>query len=268
MPTQPLPVMVWFYGGGFQYGETSPHLYAPDYLLRAEVVVITFAYRLGALGFLSMTDRSVEVPGNAGLKDQVMALHWIKSNCTYFGGDCNNITLFGHGAGAASVHFMMLIKQTEGLFHKAICMSGSVLAPWAILPKSSINWAFRLAQAIGYKGTEDNDQRLILDFLQDASSDDIIKATDDICTAEDIQCGQLWAFGPVIEPYKTEKCVISCQPHEMMRSAWSNHFIPMIIGGVSNEGLVLYNGMIHLLFGRKLDCFFFSIFLQSCRDQK
>lgn len=238
--------MVWFYGGGFQYGETSTDLYSPDYLLRAEVVIITFAYRLGALGFLNMTDPSLEVPGNAGLKDQVMALNWIKSNCTYFGGDCNNITLFGHGAGAASVHYMMLTNQTKGLFHKAICMSGTALAPWAMALSSSTNWALRLAEAIGYKCTENNDQRPILDFLREASTNDIIKASENLCTNEEIQRGQLWPFGPIIEPYITEKCVIPCKPQEMVRSAWSNHFIPMIIGGVSNEGLVLYNGIIIL----------------------
>lgn len=238
--------MVWFYGGGFQYGESSPDLYSPDYLLRAKVVVITFAYRLGALGFLSMTDPSIEVPGNAGLKDQVMALNWIKLNCTYFGGDCNNITLFGHGAGAASIHFMMLTKQAQGLFHKVICMSGTALAPWAVLPSSQTNWAYRLARAIGYNSTVDHDQGAILDFLREASTDDIVKASDKLCTSEEIRSGQIWPFGPIIEPYTTEKCVISCRPQEMMRSGWSNHFIPMVIGGVSNEGLVLYNGITNI----------------------
>lgn len=94
-----------------------------------DVVIVTVAYRLGALGFLSLDDPQLNVPGNAGLKDQIMALRWVQQNIEAFGGDSNNITLFGESAGGASTHFLALSPQTEGLIHKAIVMSGSVLCP-------------------------------------------------------------------------------------------------------------------------------------------
>lgn len=142
-----MPVMVWIYGGGFQFGEASRECYSPDYLLREDVVVISINYRLGPLGtnddtwkkkhifnislpgFLCLDDPELDVPGNAGLKDQVLALRWVKANCSRFGGDSANITIFGDSAGSASVHYMMITEQTRGLFHKAICMSGNTLSP-------------------------------------------------------------------------------------------------------------------------------------------
>ncbi|XP_036329366.1 esterase B1 [Rhagoletis pomonella] len=235
-PQKLMPVMVWIYGGGFQFGEASRELYSPDYLLREDVVIISITYRLGPFGFLSMEDPTFDVPGNAGLKDQIMALRWVKANCERFGGDSNNITLFGDSAGGASVHYMMITDQTCGLFHKAISMSGNALSPWAVTPQR--NWPYRLAVAAGYAG-ENNDTD-VFDFLGKAKGADIVKANEDLCSDEEKRERIGFSFGPVIEPYVTDHCVVPKKPIEMMRTAWSNH-IPMIIGGVSNEGLLLYS---------------------------
>lgn len=86
------PVMVWIHGGAFITGSNGKDLYDPEYLLRYDVVVITINYRLGVFGLLSLNDPELNVPGNAGLKDQTMALKWIKENCVYFGGDPENIS--------------------------------------------------------------------------------------------------------------------------------------------------------------------------------
>jgi len=85
-------------------------------------------------GFLSLSDPELNVPGNAGLKDQVLALRWIHENICNFNGDPNNITLMGMSAGAASTQIMMTTEQTRGLFHKAIIMSGSSLCGWPMSP--------------------------------------------------------------------------------------------------------------------------------------
>uniref|UniRef100_A0A1B0G6M7 Carboxylic ester hydrolase n=1 Tax=Glossina morsitans morsitans TaxID=37546 RepID=A0A1B0G6M7_GLOMM len=219
----------------FQMTEATRDLYSPDYLLREEVVVVSITYRVGPFGFLSLQDCDIEVPGNAGLKDQVMALRWIKANCSRFGGDSENITLFGDSAGAASVHYMMLTEQTRNLFHKAICMSGCALSPWAVTPQR--NWPYRLAKAAGYTG--DDNELAVFEFLSQAKGADIVKANEDLCTDEEKRERIGFSFGPVIEPYLTQHCVVPKAPTEMMRTAWGNT-IPMIIGGVSNEGLLLY----------------------------
>lgn len=77
----------------------------------------------------------MQIPGNAGLKDQVIGIKWVKENCGAFGGDPNNITVFGESAGGASTHFLMITERTKGLFQKAITMSGSAFCDWALTPK-------------------------------------------------------------------------------------------------------------------------------------
>ncbi|XP_037041077.1 esterase B1-like [Bradysia coprophila] len=91
-PTKPLPVMVFIHGGAFKYGDTTENSYGPDYLLEKNVVFVSINYRLGAFGFLSIPDPSINIPGNAGLKDQRMALQWVRDNIHAFGGDNKNIT--------------------------------------------------------------------------------------------------------------------------------------------------------------------------------
>lgn len=89
-------MFVWIHGGGFIFGSGSTLLYGPDYLVEKDVVVVTFNYRLSIFGFLSLKDPKLGVPGNAGLKDQSMALNWVKQNISCFGGDPNNITIAGN----------------------------------------------------------------------------------------------------------------------------------------------------------------------------
>ena len=190
-----------------------------------------------------MQDSSFDIPGNAGLKDQVMALRWVKANCERFGGNADNVTLFGDSAGGASVHYMMLTEQARGLFHKAISMSGSALSPWAVTPQR--NWPYRLAVTAGYTG-EDNEND-VFEFLRNAKGSDIVRANEDLCTDAEKRERIGFSFGPVIEPYISTHCVIPTKPVEMMRNAWSKS-IPWIIGGVSNEGLLLYTGMLDFFF--------------------
>lgn len=82
-------------------------------------------------GFLKLDDPALEVPGNAGLKDIVMALRWVKSNIGSFFGDPNNITVFGESAGSAAVQYLLASPLAEGLFQKGIMQSGSCFNPWA-----------------------------------------------------------------------------------------------------------------------------------------
>lgn len=130
---QPLPVMVWFYGGAFRAGCASAPLYRGDQLARKDVVVVTFNYRVGALGFLGHPELSREssdgVSGNYGLLDQIAALRWVQDNIAAFGGDPANVTVFGESAGAMAIHLLSLSPQAKGLFHRVIAQSGACFAP-------------------------------------------------------------------------------------------------------------------------------------------
>ena len=123
------PVMVFVYGGGWTIGSGSLPLYAGDGLARKGAVVVTFNYRVGALGFLAHPELTAEAggrgSGNYGLMDMVAALQWVRANIARFGGDPANVTLYGQSAGAAGVSLLQTSPRAHGLFHRAIGESGS-----------------------------------------------------------------------------------------------------------------------------------------------
>ncbi|XP_032511400.2 juvenile hormone esterase-like isoform X4 [Danaus plexippus] len=116
-----LPVLVYIHGGAFIFGSGGKSLYGPDFLVQKGVIVVTFNYRLGLLGFLCL--RIKEAPGNAGIKDQLAALRWVKKNIGAFGGDSNNITIMGESAGATSASLLLISDAAAGLFNRAIMQS-------------------------------------------------------------------------------------------------------------------------------------------------
>lgn len=124
----PLPVMVYIHGGAYYIGGSFRSHGFQTFVSRGAVVV-AMQYRLGLFGFLSTEDEAA--PGNQGLKDQTLALRWVKENIAYFGGDTNRITIFGSSAGSTSVHYQMLAPSAAGLFTGAIMQSGTTLSPWA-----------------------------------------------------------------------------------------------------------------------------------------
>jgi para-nitrobenzyl esterase len=127
-PAKRLPVMVWFCGGGFVNGGSSPAVYDGSQFARRGVVFVSFNYRLGRFGFFAHPALSKENPsephGNYAYMDQIATLKWVKRNITAFGGDPKNVTIFGESAGGGSVLTMMTSPLAQGLFHKAIIESG------------------------------------------------------------------------------------------------------------------------------------------------
>ena len=119
----PLPVMVFIHGGDFVTGTASDPLFDGSRFAQAGLIVVTLNYRLGALGWLTHAALSDDSSGNFGLMDQVTALRWVHDNIAAFGGDANNVTLFGNGAGATSIALLMLCAQSRDLFQKAILQS-------------------------------------------------------------------------------------------------------------------------------------------------
>lgn len=127
---RPRPVMVWIYGGGFVSGDSGLALYDGANLARdADVVVVSINYRLGVLGGLAIPELQAEdargATGNMGLLDQIQALRWLASNLRAFGGDPDNVTVFGESAGAISTCALIGAPEADGLFHKAIMQSGN-----------------------------------------------------------------------------------------------------------------------------------------------
>lgn len=123
----PVPVMVWIHGGSHQAGAGSTSIYQSNGLVEKGVVLVTINYRLGPLGYLAhpaLTEAD-GTSGNYGLLDQMAALHWVRRNINTFGGDPNNITVFGESAGAQSVSELMASPYSVGLFDKVILESGS-----------------------------------------------------------------------------------------------------------------------------------------------
>jgi para-nitrobenzyl esterase len=125
-----LPVMFWIHGGGYSGGASSEPRHNGDFLPLKGVVLVTINYRLGVFGFLATEEMAKEAngaAGNYGLLDMVEALRWVKANIHGFGGDPNNVTIFGESAGSAAVSTLMASPAAKGLFQKAIGESGGAL---------------------------------------------------------------------------------------------------------------------------------------------
>jgi para-nitrobenzyl esterase len=123
-----LPVMVWIHGGAFVFGSGSQQDFSGVQFAKQGVILITFNYRLGRLGFFAFPALSKEHPeepkGNYAYMDQIAALKWVQKNISAFGGDPNNITILGESAGGVSVQSLITISAAKGLFQKAIIESG------------------------------------------------------------------------------------------------------------------------------------------------
>lgn len=121
------PVFVWIYGGGFTEGFGSNPTFDGEGLARKGVVVVTFNYRLGPLGFLATPELSAEsghgASGNYGLMDDIALLKWVQKNIAAFGGDPDRVTIAGQSAGAGSVGFLSMSPEARGLFHRSISES-------------------------------------------------------------------------------------------------------------------------------------------------
>ncbi|MES2918428.1 MAG: carboxylesterase/lipase family protein [Pseudomonadota bacterium] len=122
-----LPVMVWIHGGGFSGGAAHQALYEASALVRDNgVIVVSLNYRLGILGFGEWSDwPALGGVSNAGLRDQLLALEWVRDHIADFGGDPGSVTLFGESAGGMSIACLLSAPGAKGLFHRAIVQSGS-----------------------------------------------------------------------------------------------------------------------------------------------
>ena len=128
--TEALPVMFYIHGGNMKFGSGSYPVYDGSVLAREGIVLVTINYRVGFLGRFAhpaMTRlQSGELLVNYGLMDQIAALEWVQKNISAFGGDPNNVTIFGHSAGGVSVNHLMVMPRSKGLFQKAIAQGSAI----------------------------------------------------------------------------------------------------------------------------------------------
>jgi para-nitrobenzyl esterase len=137
MPESPtpvkLPVMVWIHGGGFIAGSSSEPRQDAGNLSKKGVMIVSMNYRMGVFGFFAHPELTREsgnnASGNYGLLDQIAALEWVRQNIAGFGGDPDNVTIFGESAGSESVSALMASPLARGLFHRAIGESGAFVCP-------------------------------------------------------------------------------------------------------------------------------------------
>ncbi|XP_023941603.1 esterase FE4 [Bicyclus anynana] len=228
-PGNLLPVMVFIHGGCFFEGIGTAFLYGPDFFVEHGVVFVGINYRLNVEGFLCLGIK--EAPGNAGLKDQIAALRWLKENIAAFGGDPNNITLFGESAGAVSISYLFLAPAAKGLFHRAILQSGATMAPWAI-QYDPIKTANKVAKEFGYNGTDPYD---IYNVLSTKTVEELISAIKyskhkQFVTAETLFVPCVEKEIPGVEP------IITKNPVDVIKSG-NYTKMPIIIGYNDNEGM-------------------------------
>merc|ERR1712241_667483 len=162
-------VMLWIHGGAFTEGSGSD--YDPVYFMEKDVVVVTFNYRLGPLGFLTFGNDLAS--GNLGLRDQQLAMQWTRNYIQNFGGNPNKITIFGESAGGQSVHAQVLSHHNQGLIHGAIAQSGTILnTPVAARPE---RMAVKVAEKFNCSSNKLDED--MLECLQEIPAQELIEGT-------------------------------------------------------------------------------------------
>ncbi|XP_001237723.3 juvenile hormone esterase [Anopheles gambiae] len=228
-----LPVIVYIHGGGFFSGTASSLIVGPEYILDTKrAILVTVQYRLGVLGFLSTGDTAA--PGNFGLKDQTLALRWVKRNIRRFGGNEQLITIVGQSAGAASVHMHMISPLSRGLFERAIMMSGNSLVPWNIPTKDPLALARSTAMVVDVMGADRLSGKQLVAALRDIPGEKLVGNVHKL---------KLWSvdpltlFRPVVEPKDSPNPFLTEEP----KVSWRNgnyQQVPYLAGFVPNEGAI------------------------------
>jgi para-nitrobenzyl esterase len=185
------PVMVWIHGGAFIFGHGSTPWYdGTQFALNGDVVIVTINYRLAAFGYLHLADLfgpEFEGSGNAGVLDQAAALEWVRDCIANFGGDPDNVTIFGESAGGGSVGTLLGLPATKGLFHGAIAQSGA--SSWYTSREGGTKVAQAIIDALGVKAGD-------VEALRNVSMDALINVATGIGLS--VGSGTL-PFQPVVD---------------------------------------------------------------------
>jgi para-nitrobenzyl esterase len=216
-PCAPAPVMVFVHGGGFIAGSTRADLYDGRAFARDGVVLVTVNYRLGIPGFLHLED----APDNRGMLDVLAALHWVEDNIAAFGGDPDNVTLFGQSAGAILVGGLLADPGSRRLFRRAIIQSGT--GTGALTPEQAQRVTAAAGKELGREPTARN--------LSDVPDERLIDLTP-LLAAVDLHIGD--TFHPLgsLTPFSL---VLDRQPADIVAAGHGSD-VDLLIGSNTDEG--------------------------------
>ncbi|XP_019761960.1 juvenile hormone esterase [Dendroctonus ponderosae] len=219
------PVIVYIHAGGFYSVGSASYWEGPQYFMDQDIVLVTFNYRLGTLGFLATGEK--EAPGNNGLKDQVQVLKWINKNIEGFGGDPNSVTLMGYSAGGVSVVLHMVSPLSAGLFHKAIAMSGSPTSQWTIAHEQ-LDLAKRQAKFVG---CPDDTAANVYKCLKTARVNDLGQSLPQFA---EFGLDPLFIWTPVMEKDFGQPRFLTAHPITLIQNG-EFHKVPFITGVTADE---------------------------------
>ena len=218
--TKPLPVMFWIHGGANEGGTASSALYKDGTLANHGVILVTVNYRLGIFGFLAHPELTAEsahhASGNYGLMDQVLALRWVRDNIAKFGGDVNNITVFGQSAGSMDTSMLMTSPLAKEMFQKAIGQSGSAFTAPLLSLAGAESTGASLAKQLGAPASSGQ-----IRFLRTLPAPDLLAALGKLLNHPRV--------GPDIDGW-----VLPEQPAAVFASGREAH-IPLLYGTTTRE---------------------------------
>ncbi|XP_070549118.1 fatty acyl-CoA hydrolase precursor, medium chain-like [Ptychodera flava] len=239
--TAKLPVMVWIHGGGLSGGSGSGDYHDGTALAAiGDVIVVSFNYRLGVLGFFATGDS--HAAGNYGFYDQIAALQWVQTNIAAFGGDPGKVTVFGESAGSTSIEYLLLSPLTDGLFHRAIMQSGTATMEWFVArPCGDV--CKKVAHGLGkLVGCEKSTSEELVNCLRTVSAEDFRDPVDpmkgQIPEVTGLGEDELTtiAFPPYIDGHFLKE-----KPEDVIRDkTFPKKDINLIIGTMASEGHCIY----------------------------
>ncbi len=225
-----LPVMVWIHGGDHQDGAGSEIFYDSNGLAEQGVVAVTINYRLGLMGYFAhpelMAESAQGVAGNYGTLDQIAALRWVQENIAAFGGDPDNVTIFGESAGGESVIHMLTSPLARGLFHKAIAQSAANAGQMIHLKRPFLTHPAAIQSSLAFAAKAGVTGRNQLAQLRQLSADALYKTVR--------QNEEMGSFYPVIDGY-----VLPTSPFVAFQHGQQAH-VPLLIGSNADEATLLY----------------------------
>ena len=233
--SEKLPVMVFIYGGAYIRGSSALPLYNGTALAKKGVIVATFNYRVGVLGYLAHPQLSKESPnntsGNYALLDQEAALRWIQRNIAAFGGDPGRVTIFGESAGAANIVSQLAIPQSKGLYSQAIVESGGVWSngPAIIGYRTKVEaeeYGQKFAESLGYSGSD------AIQKMRNMNAFDLVNSTPNVWNST------FWGFHNVAFKTTIDGWLIPEEPQDIFRQGRQNP-VPLMIGSNADEGTLL-----------------------------